>query len=240
MNNVDDIGGLLKEGTFLRLVDDEIYSVLPESSEDALYDRRAALYDAVVSKNIYHKVMWGLSMDRYAEFAASAVTADSDTRYLDAGCGSLLFTAPHYLNSCSRIIAVDISLKMLRRAKKRLAGKTGVLPDHISLLQADITDLPFLPAVFGTVLCLNVLHHIDGAQDVVIDLRRMLTEGGRLFITSLVLSDRLVGDLYLRALHSAGDFVPPRRPEELYAMIADSFGPKVELEVVGNMAFVKA
>lgn len=218
----------------VRLIDEDIYSVLPDESHQHLYDRRATIYDLVVSTGLYNSVMWGSSPDDYRGFVSRAVNSCNKGVMLDAGCGSLLFTTSAYLQTNRQIVAFDQSIAMLRRARKRLVKMAGSMPSHINLLQADLSDLPFRPASFHTVLCLNVLHQFQDAAGLISNLQSLLTNDGCLFLTSLVLANRFLGDVYLRALHLTGEFVRPRTRGELERLMTCEFA----LSVKGNMAFV--
>ena len=238
MNALNGLKELLAENRPVRRVEESIYSVLPDASRKHHYDRRAALYDLVVSTRLYNSVMWGSSPLDYRAFARHAVTSCTDGRLLDAGCGSLLFTAPIYLECNRQIIAFDQSLAMLRRAGKRLIKLSGSVPEHILLLQADLNELPFRPASLRTVLCMNVLHQFEDAVALIPNLKRLLTDDGHLYLTSLVSNDRFVGDHYLNALYVAGEFVRPRSNLELRGMLGRSLGQKVSYRTTGNMAYV--
>lgn len=229
---------VLAENRTVRLIEDGIYSVLPDSSRKHHYDRRATLYDLVVSTRLYNSVMWGSSPLDYTAFTRRAVASSPHGRFLDAGCGSLLFTARTYLDCKRRIIAFDQSLSMLRRARKRLINLSGAVPENILLLQADLDDLPFRPAVFSSLLCLNVLHHVENGSALIESLKGLLTREGHLYLTSLVSNNRFVGDRYLDALHTTGEFVRPRTYLELKELLDKSFRGEASCRVTGNMAFV--
>ena len=238
MNAVSEFKEILAENRPVRLVEDSIYSVLPDSSGHHHYDKRATVYDLVVSTRLYNLVMWGSSPLDYTAFARRAVTSSRDARFLDAACGSLLFTASTYLGSDRQIIAFDQSLAMLRRARERLINLSGAVPENIMLLQADLNDLPFRPASFGTVLCMNVLHQFENAVALIPRLKRLLTEGGHLHLTSLVSNKRFIGDRYLNALHAAGEFVRPRSNVELKELVSRALSQEVSCQVKGNMAYL--
>jgi ubiquinone/menaquinone biosynthesis C-methylase UbiE len=230
---------VLADNREVRLIDDDIYSVLPEDSSKHHYDRRAALYDRVVGTELYNAIMWGTSPSQFTTFAEEALTSKPHGRFLDGGCGSLLFTSRTYAASTRPIVAFDQSLAMLRRARRRLRELTGGVPKHICLLQADLNDLPFRAQSFNTVLCLNVLHQLDEAAALVSNLGRLLTESGRLYLTSLVIKERFIGDWYLRALHLAREFVRPRTRGELQRLIeTERFQSTFDLRVDGSMAFL--
>jgi len=237
MDALNDLKEVLAENRAVRLVEDGIYSVLPDASSKYHYDRRAIVYDLVVGTRLYNSVMWGSSPFDYRTFARQAVTSCPNGRLLDAGCGSMLFTAPVYLACKRRIIAFDQSLSMLRRARKRLSTSSGSVPKRILLLQADLSDLPFRPASFRTVLCMNVLHHVEDVAALIPSLERLLADGGHLYLTSLVSNNRSVGDRYLNTLYATGEFVRPRSNHELKEMLDRSLNQKVRYRVKGNMAF---
>jgi SAM-dependent methyltransferase len=227
------------------MVEDDIYSVLSEPATPHHYDKRAAVYDALVNTRLYCRAAWGSLPSDYIQFAREAVASRPDASsspgiFLDAGCGSLLFTAPSYLQSSRQIIAFDESLSMLRRARERLLQLAGAVPEHIVLLQADIADLPFQPESFQDVLCMNVLHHIEEAGALIGKLRALLTDEGHLHLTSLVYNHRFVGDFYLNALHSFGEFARPRSSLELKGLLNRVLGEKLVYRVKGNMAFASS
>ena len=238
MDAPTELKAVLAENRTFTLVEDSIYSVLPDISRQHHYDRRATVYDLLVSTRLYNSVMWGSTPRDYIAFVRQAVTSCVEGRLLDAACGSLLFTARVYLETNRQVIAFDQSIAMLRRARKRLLKLAGSMPQHIVLLQADLSDLPFHPAIFRSVLCMNVLHHYADAAALIPNLHRLLTVDGHLFLTSLVANNRFIGDRYLNALYSSGEFVRPRSGLELRELLNKSLNQEVSCRVKGNMAFV--
>ena len=231
---MDELKEVVTEERSVRLIEEDIYSVLPDTSVLHHYDKRAALYDLVVSTRLYNFLMWGSSPNDYIEFARGALNSSPDGKFLDAGCGSLLFTGRIYAHSNRHIIAFDQSLAMLRRARQRLIALAGCVPEHIRLLQADLSDLPFRRESFRTVLCLNVLHQFADAAALISNLNDLLVNNGNLYLTSLVSNNRTVGNWYLNVLHRTGEFVPPRHERELREL----FDQEMSCDVKGNMAFV--
>jgi ubiquinone/menaquinone biosynthesis C-methylase UbiE len=237
MDALDELKEVLADDRSVRLIEDGVYSVLSDSSREHHYDRRATVYDLVVSTRLYNSVMWGSSPLDYVAFARQAVASRTDGTLLDAACGSMLFTASVYLECQRTIIAFDQSLAMLRRARKRLLDLSGSVPEHIVLLQADLSDLPFRSNSFYTVLCMNVLHHFEDAADLLLNLKKLLTDVGDLYLTSLVSNNRFIGDRYLDSLYRTGEFVRPRSNLELREMLGRSLNQDVSYRVKGNMAF---
>jgi hypothetical protein len=137
MNRAEQLKELLTEGCEIRLIEDHIYPALPEASSRHFYDRRATAYDSVVGTRLYNRIMWGTSPLDYVAFAREAIMSNPGERMVDAGCGSLLFTAQLYIASDRQIVAFDQSLRMLQRARARLIELSGSVPEHIVLLQWD-------------------------------------------------------------------------------------------------------
>ena len=237
MDAAGQLREVLAENQTVSLVEDGIYSVLPDVSRKHHYDRRAAAYDLVVRTRLYNSLMWGSSPLDYIAFTRQALASCANGKFLDAGCGSLLFTALTYLKCNRQVIASDQSLAMLRRARKRLINLAGSVPEHIVLLQADLNDLPFRPAGFHTVLCMNVLHQFEDAASLIPNLKRLLTDDGHLYLTSLVLNNRFVGDHYLSVLYATREFVRPRSKLELRELLDRTLSQGVNYRVKGNMAF---
>jgi len=240
MDASDELNEIVTERRLVRLIEDDIYSVLPDTSVPHHYDKRAAVYDLVVSTWLYNFIMWGTSPYDYVEFAHQAVNSSDNRMFLDAGCGSLLFTARIYASASCPIIAVDQSLAMLRRARRRLIDISGSVPERIRLLQADLSDLPFRRETFRTVLCLNVLHQFADAAKLISNLNCLITGGGHFYLTSLVSNSRMVGNLYLSALYRTGEFIRPRNKRELKKLLDITFNEKINYREKGNMAFATA
>lgn len=234
----DGLKTALADGRVVRLIEEDIYSVLPDTSVPHHYDKMAAVYDLVVGRRLYNLVMWGSPPREYSEFASQALKSSREGWFLDAGCGSLLFTARLYSDSNRRIIAFDQSLAMLRRARRRLIELSGCVPEHIRLLQADLNDLPFRRGAFRTTLCLNVLHQFADAAALISNLNGLLDNLGDLYLTSLVSNDRTVGNWYLKALYRTGEFVRPRNELELRELLEKAVAQRLSYGVRGNMAFV--
>lgn len=82
---------------------------------------------------------------------------------LDLGCGNGRHMK-ELAKLSKHVIGVDFSRKMLKRAKKEL-----MLSNHdsrkISLIQADVTEIPFKNCLFDTVLCIATLHHLPSKKE---------------------------------------------------------------------------
>ena len=237
MSELEILRQVIEDKTTVRLVEKDIYSVLPANPQTFQYDKKAAIYDLVVGSNLYNRVMWGDSPANYRAFARRAINSHPNGWLMEAGCGSMLFTAQAYRESRRPIVACDQSLDMLRRARARLSKPANSIPAHIFLVQADLSDISFRAAKFQTVLSMNVLHHYADGAGLILKLRNFLTEGGRMYLTSLVTNNRFPGDRYLRALHRRGWLVQPRMKAELQQVLEESLGTGLRFWTAGNMAY---
>ncbi len=227
-------------GRILRPAGDQILSAIPAGGHGQRYDRRAAAYDRVVGSRLYNRLLWGSSPEAYASFAARAVQSGRGPM-LDAGCGSLVFTAGIYAAADRPLVLLDQSLGMLEAARDRLTIVRGALPDDIILLQADLWDMPFKPACFRTVISMGMLHLFENVEGVASTLTRAVAPGGALFLSSLVAAT-WVGSRYLSALHRAGEVAAPRTEQQLVAALQRSAPDqqgRIESRVEGSMAFLQ-
>jgi SAM-dependent methyltransferase len=233
---------LLAEPRRLRAVSADIHSILPADAGPQMYDRRAVIYDRVVGTRVYNRVMWGTSPGDMAELARRAVLERQDAWLIDAAGGSLLFSADLYLEHRSRpVLVLDQSVAMLQLARRRLMERgDGTMPEHVVLLQGDLRQLDaFVPASIGTVLCLNVLHHIDAGAALIAGLSKLLAPRGGLYATSLITSGRW-SDAYLKSLHRSGVVVQPRSREDVERCFADAHVGPITSYRRGNMLYVTA
>lgn len=205
----------------------------------APYDRKAAIYDAIVGRSIYHRVFWGTSAQSFARFGRAALGAAKDGPFAEIGCGSLLFTAPMYRESKGRPVALlDRSWQMLRRGRGRLGATQAPPHPGITLLHADAGAIPLRPGVFSAVLSLNLLHVPCDRTAILAECARCLLPGqGRLFVTSLVRAGRW-SDGWLGILHRAGELAAPLTLDELSQTVAGRWAAVESMSLEGNMCFL--
>jgi len=84
---------LLKQGQILEAVENGIFTTLEADQRGHEYDDKAKGYDALIGSAIYNKLIWGNRLADYRRFCEKALTSRSTGYVLDAGCGSLVFTA---------------------------------------------------------------------------------------------------------------------------------------------------
>lgn len=94
---------------------------------------------------------------------------------LDIGCGSSLYT--QYIDKgSSYVVAADVQLSTLlsNKYKKYM---------HTSWVCADIQDLPFKDSCFDTVVCTEVLEHLDDDLKAIQEIERVLKRNGNLILS---------------------------------------------------------
>jgi SAM-dependent methyltransferase len=232
VSGAPDLEALLAPGRTLRPARSGILSALPEGEDGAPYDRHARVYDRLIGSPAYNRLVWGTRPAQYAAFAAEALQA-AEGPFLDAGCGTAVFTAGAYRAAERPLVLTDLSLGMLERAGERVSGAPA------ALVQADLHDLPFAPGRFATVACFAMLHVLDDPWAALAALREHVAPGGRLFASMLV-ADRAVGRGYLALLRRTGEVGPARSTAELHRAAREIFGEQVQTGRTGSMAYLRA
>ncbi len=229
-----DLSALLLKDTALRLVEPGIYSVFTDNETGSEYDTRFGyIYDRVACNPIYNRLIWGYSVKIFFQIANDAIRSTSKGNVLDVGCGSLAFTANIYAKYSDRpVILVDQSLKMLRIAKSRLIKLNGKVPGNLIFLHADALQLPFQEKIFQTIISENLLHCLDDTSIFLKKLKKIISEDGRMYFTTLVKNTRFA-DKYLEALAGSDKLIS--RTESDHKSIFDQLGIPAKYETKGNM-----
>lgn len=99
---------------------------------------------------------------------------------LDAGCGYGRFTIP-LANQCGRVVAIDLSLSMLRRLNNNVRM---FCLTNVDMIQADLRFLPFRSDCFDGVICWSTLYYIPKPywRSIIADFSRILHEDGELLV----------------------------------------------------------
>ena len=228
---------MLSKNVDLRLIEPHIYSVFQDIEVSNSYDSPFGnIYDWVACNPLYNRLIWGYSIAKFASLAHDALTSSKNGNVLDLGCGSLAFTAKTYIQYSDRpVVLIDQSLKMLRIAKSRLIKLNGNVPDNMVFLHADALQLPFQQKSFNTIISQNLLHCLDDTKKLLIELKNILSEDGKMYFTTLVKGNRLA-DRYLKALADGGKLVS--RNIEQHRDVFEQLGMSIKYDINGNMAFI--
>jgi len=117
----------------------------------------------------------GLTISRERFFKESRWMPEELTtkRVLDVGCGAGRF-AEVALSADANVVAIDYS-----SAVETCFANLGSNP-RLSVIQADVYQLPVKPGVFDYVYCFGVLQHTPNPHRAVLALASPLKEGGKL------------------------------------------------------------
>lgn len=231
------LSALLLKNAGLRLIEPHIYSVFSDIGISNIYDSRFGyIYDWVACNPLYNRLIWRYSVLKFASLAHDALTSSKNGNVLDLGCISLAFTVRTYIQYSQRpVVLVDQSLKMLRIAKSRLIKLNGKVPDNIVFLHADALQLPFQKQTFKIIISQNLLHCIADTKKLLIGLKNVIFEDGRMYFTTLVKGNRLA-DRYLQALADGGKLIS--RNIEDHQKTFNQLGMSIKYDIEGNMAFI--
>jgi SAM-dependent methyltransferase len=239
MNNEERLAEIISKDVKIWPVEPHLYSVYPSGAMPGSYDSFGAstIYDVVACNRFYNWVMWGYSVTDYYTLCENVLHSSSSSWVLDIACGSLAFTAKLYATYSKRpVILLDQSLNLLRKAKSRLIKLCGKVPDNMVLIHADALQLPFVSAIFGTIISLNLLHCLKDVKTALMEMKRVLTSDGTAVLTTLVISATRWSDKYLNSLAGSGLLVP-RNADNLLNEFNDMDMP-VKLQIKGNLAFI--
>lgn len=153
----------------------------PQQNITALFDRVAPRYDFLnhVLSCGYHR-LWRRKLISWIPDADLA--NQRPQRFLldvATGTGDVALNASSSLNTYAQIHAVDLSVAMLERARKKAQQKSS---SNITFQQADGRDLPFATASFHCVSISFGLRNIQGVDRALREFHRVLKPGGILLI----------------------------------------------------------
>ena len=97
---------------------------------------------------------------------------------LDAGCGTGIFTAD-ILDTGARVVGLELSLEMLRRAMTRCPGRT------FQSVIGDMQRLPFADASFHKAISITAIEFIQDARIAIQELFRVTKPGGFIVVATL-------------------------------------------------------
>jgi ubiquinone/menaquinone biosynthesis C-methylase UbiE len=227
---------IMSSDVSLRLVEPHIYSLYASDQSINSYDKMGTVYDLVACNRVYNRLLWGYWTSDFHSLCLQALTSSKCGWVLDAGCGSLAFTARAYAGYSERpVVLLDQSITMLRMAKTRLIKLSGSVPANMVFLRGDALDLPFKPKSFDTIISLNLLHVLQEVQKGLLGIKNVLADGGTISLTTLILNNRFA-DKYLHMLAKTGEVIP-RNADQLLEFFANLHMP-IEYRIQGNMAFI--
>lgn len=235
--NEINLQNLLLPNISLKTIESHIYSVIPESESSNSFDDMATFYDLVICNRYYNRIMWGYNITNYEIITTKALNSSNNGWVLDAGCGSLAFTAKSYINYTERpVVLFDASIKLLKIAKSRIIKLNGNIPSNMIFLQADALKLPFKPSLFNTIISLNLIHIFDDITNVISCFKKVLAENGTMTFSTLIKNNRIT-DKYLDVMLKKTSGVAPKTYDQLRKYFTNLQLP-VKFDAQGNMVFI--
>jgi len=173
-----------------------------------LFDERPEAYDRWFATPI------GSLVRKYeAELILNLLGPKKDEIILDAGCGTGIFTRD-ILVSGSKVIGLDLSLPMLRRAAEKLKEYP------FQTVLGDMLKLPFPASSFDKVVSVTALEFIGDGKAAVDELFRVTKRGGCIVIATLNSRSpwALRRRVEAKARHSIFEQAIFRSPDELRSL----------------------
>jgi len=151
-----------------------------------LYDGPAGAVLAFGSMISLHEPLIG-HMIRKKKFDVTTVKSILD---IGSGAGQILKHLLKFTPSETRLVGLDLSHGMLKRARSRMSSRR---PDYVT---ADMANMPFSDSAFDCVTCGWVIEHLPDPRPGLTELGRVLKPGGSALI--LTTEDTFSGALVSR------------------------------------------
>jgi phosphatidylethanolamine/phosphatidyl-N-methylethanolamine N-methyltransferase len=161
-------------------VEKELPAELDRVTVQKAYARWAPIYDLV----------FGAVFDR-GRRAAIAAAEEIGGRILEVGVGTGI-SLPGY-SSQNRIIGIDLSAAMLRKAQQRVARLSLTNVENLEVMDAE--HLSFPDASFDVVVANLVISTVPNPQAALDECARMLRPGGEMILVSRIGADHGVRHL---------------------------------------------
>ncbi|MFC5368571.1 class I SAM-dependent methyltransferase [Salinirubrum litoreum] len=127
------------------------------------------------SLNSHENVVFDRSLKTCPKWLRERIISDlsKETRLLDIGCGAATLTTHLKKETGAEVIGVDVDRPSL------VAGRSDNASD---LLLGEGAHLPIADGAVDVIIAIESIEHIPDAKEFVIEARRVLSEGGVLWI----------------------------------------------------------
>ena len=148
---------------------------------------------------------FGKNAEKYANSKSHAKGKDLEIliNLLDPGNGSYAidlaagtgFTAIALAKKVGHVVAYDLTSEMLDEARK-LAKNEGA--GNVEFRNGDVADLPFEDSHFDIATCRRAAHHFKDKMAFLIEVKRVLKNGGKLGLVDMAAPENDPKDLFNR------------------------------------------
>jgi len=129
------------------------------------------------------------------EAALNSVSLNKHSFVLDAGCGTgLLFK---HTKLAKLIVDLDVSLKILKKAKKRVKQLSKV-----AVIRADADFLPFQNNVFDVTFAITLLQNMPDPSVTLAEMKRVSKDQATIVVTGL--KKKFSHEILVKLLYKAG------------------------------------
>lgn len=190
---------------------------LDRQSVEAAYARWAPVYDLLFANLL-----------RPGRRAVASIASRADGRILDVGVGTGL-ELPMF-RADARVVGVDLSEHMLRRAANRVNDQR--LGQVVGLARMDATRLAFADASFACVVAPYMLTVVPDPEATLEEIARVVRPGGEIVLVNHISSQ----DTALSALESwLGGYISSTlgwRPQFPWAIIGDWIDARPDMRLI--------
>ncbi len=178
------------------------------------YDHVSSSYDKLLTSStfltrIYNRIVWGLYDSDYVNQLMSLFPDSVNRIILDIPVGTGVFTAGLYKKAAesSRIIAIDYSMGMLRKAKERYESD-GI--KNVLYIRGDVGNLPFANNTADILMTMNGFHAFPEKEKALSEITRVVKPGGSLLGCFYIKNERAFTDFFINNIYKKlGSFTPP-------------------------------
>jgi len=166
------------------------------------YDKISIKYDSLItSSNLFSKFIinltWGGLHEEYIDQVVNYIPNDFEGTILDVPVGTGIYTVEKYSKfKKATILAVDISLEMLKQAQKRYKDKNI---DNVIYILADVNSLPFITNSIDFVISMNGFHSFPDKNKSITEINRVLRDNANFAGCFYVSGRRKISDFMVNA-----------------------------------------
>lgn len=147
----------------------------------------------------------------------TAAAVHPGAQVLEPGCGTGRLTEflADAVGPAGRVLALDISARMVRACRSRIGER-----QNVRVLQAAIEEYAVEPEAFGVAVCHQVFPHLDDPSSALANLVRSLKPGGRLLVVHFA-NAQVINKIHRTAATPIQqDRLPP--PVEMRRLLAEA------------------
>lgn len=156
----------------------------------SFWDSVAGVYD--LFERAYNKKCYDSTGDRVAR------EINADDIVLECACGTGSITRP-VAKKCRKLIAVDMSVNMMKQARKNCADCGNILFRKANIMALKAKDNTFDKVVAG-----NVIHLLDEPYKAVDELLRVCKKGGKVIIPTYINMGKDSSEFLIKLFDLAG------------------------------------